>query len=323
MNNLQIALCDLQSDYIIKLASYLMEKSDASVHIFTTTEGFYGDEKDYDVALMTEDFAEIASFKPKGTVKHKYYLSEKQDDESDCIYKYQSADVIIEGIQELRRTHTKSKSNKGASKFVGVYSPASHELQLPFSMALTQIYGTDNRVLFLDLEEISILPNLIGNSCERNLMDYLYEISMGEADLSEYVRSFMGFDYIEPFINPNEIGEIDEDIWSRFFDVLSNSGYDVIVVLFGRAISGFHKYIQRLDKLFVLGKPGDYYRKSQELFLDFIERIQVGADVENVILPMSAGNLSDGAYQIEELLHGNLGVFVKKLLSVNMVENYG
>ena len=326
MNNIQIALCDQCEDYIIKLASYLMEGANASFHIFTSTEGFFTDENNYDVALLSEEFADVGNFKPKGMVKHKYYLTENQEDMSeDKIYKYQSADNILDQIKELRSTYTNIKSNDGTSKLVGVYSPAAHELQLPFSMTLTQIYGTNKKVLFLDLEEISILPNLIGSFCERNLMDYLYEISTGQEqiDLSKYVKSYLGFDYIEPFMNPTEIGEIDEETWSRFFDVLSTAGYEIIVVLFGRAINGFNKYIQRLDKLFVLGKPGDYFRKSQELFLDYIERSNTEIELENVLLPMSAGNLSDGAYQLEELLQGNLGVFVRKLLQDKMVENYG
>ena len=165
------------------------------------------------------------------------------------------------------------------------------------------------------------MPKLIGRNCERNLMDLLYLINTNEGtnvDLSEYVRSFMGFDYIEPFLNPNEISEIDENTWDMLFD-------SVVVILFGRAINGFSKSIERLHKLIVLGRPGDYFRKGQEIFLDYLDRIRLEVPVENIILPMSAGNLSDGTYQLEELLQGNLGVFVKKLMTENqkqVVENY-
>ena len=103
------------------------------------------------------------------------------------------------------------------------------------------------------------MPNLIGTNCERNLMDLLYLLNTNsgkmENSISDYVRSFMGFDYIEPFWNPNEISEIDEDTWSRFFDVLSTAGYDIVVVLFGRAINGFNKYIQRMYKRRILQIP--------------------------------------------------------------------
>jgi hypothetical protein len=128
----------------------------------------------------------------------------------------------------------------------------------------------------------------------------------------------MGFEYILPFSNPNEISEIDSDTWSKFLELLSRADYDYIVVLFGRTINGFNSHIRNLEKLYVLGKPGDYFRKSQEAFLNYIDRIGSDLELEDVILPMSAGNLSDGSYQLEELLQGNLGLFVKKLINAKV-----
>ncbi|SHJ18009.1 hypothetical protein [Pseudobutyrivibrio xylanivorans] len=335
MKNLEIALCDLDSNYVLKFANHLMMKANIGVHIFTTPEGFFQDETDFDVAIITEDFEEISGFRPKGVVGHKYILTEDSDNMTeDFIYKFQAVDKILDEIKELKEVcekHSISKRNSnGKSKLIGVYSPANHELQLPFSMALGQAHRTDGKVLFVDLEEISIMPNLIGRNCERNLMDLLYLLNTNAEDmeksLSDYVRSFMGFDYIEPFWNPNEISEIDEDTWDKFFEMLVKTDYDVVVILFGRAINGFARYIERMNRLFVLGRPGDYFRKWQENFLDYLDRIQANISVENVILPMSAGNLTDGSYQLEELLHGNLGVFVKKLINSNernVIENYG
>lgn len=334
MKNLEIALCDLDSNYVLKFANHLMMKANVGVHIFTTPEGFFSDETDFDVAVMTEEFEEISGFRPKGMIGHKYFLTEDSANVTeDFIYKFQAVDKILDEITELREVTKSSISIKNSnekSKLIGVYSPVNHELQLPFSMALGQAYRTGGKVLFVDLEEISIMPNLIGRNCERNLMDLLYLLNTNTEDmensLSEYVRSFMGFDYIEPFWNPNEISEIDEDTWDRFFEMLVKTDYDVVVVLFGRAINGFARYIERLNRLFVLGRPGDYFKKGQENFLDYLDRIQANISVENVVLPMSAGNLSDGTYQLEELLQGNLGVFVRKLMNSNernVIENYG
>lgn len=328
-----IALCDLDADYIIKFANQLMMKSKVGVHIFTTPEGLFADETDFDVTILTTDFEEVLSFRPKGLAGHKYILTDSEAEERvDSIYKFQAVDKIMDEIIEIRETGNRGvgirKSNE-KSKLIGVYSPVNHELQLPFSMALGQAYRTGGKVLFLDLEEISIMPGLIGRNCERNLMDLLYLTSAdtsADNDLSEYVRSFMGFDYIEPFLNPNEISEIDEDTWSRFFEMLVKTDYDVVVILFGRTINGFSKFIGELNRLYVLGRPGDYFKKGQELFMDYLERIDAQISVESVILPMSAGNLSDGTYQLEELLQGNLGAFANKLIntaSKGDVENYG
>ncbi len=323
MKKKNLALCDLDSDYIMKFATYLMENTDLGVHIFTTPEGFFVDENDYDVTILGEEFKEIAGFRPKGNMGHIYFLCESSGYESeDYIYKYQSVDRILDEIDELKKTKVSAgasiKKSDEMSKLIGVYSPVNHELQLPFSMALGQVLRTKGKVLFIDLEEISIMPNLLGVDCERNLMDLLYEINTNqEINIENYVKGYMGFDYIAPFINPNDISEIDEDTWSRFFEMLTKSDYDIVVVLFGRMISGFAGLAEKLDRLYVLGKPGDYFKKGQEIFFDYLRRLSVESMVENVVLPMSAGNLTDGTYQLEELLQGNLGVFVKKLINAN------
>ena len=82
-------------------------------------------------------------------------------------------------------------------------------------------------------------------------------------------------------------------------------------------ISFFSKFIDSFNKLYVLVKSGDYFKRAQEQFFDYLERLETNVDIEEVILPMSAGNLSDGEYHIEELLQGNLGMFVKKMMNAN------
>lgn len=330
MKNLEIALCDLNSEYILKVAGQLMEKAQVVVHVFTTPEGFFSCENDFDVCVLTKEFEEISGFRPKGSSGHKYFICETDTSEDDCIYRYQSIDKIFDSIRELReigqRAGTKKSNEK--SKFTGVYSPVCHELQLPFSMALCQSLGTEGRVLFLDLEEISIIRTLVGKASERNIMDLLFEISTSpqSIELSRYTKSFMSFDYIEPFLNPNEIGEIDEDTWLELFELLAKSDYSQIVVLFGRAVNGFSRLLGFMNQTYVLSRPGDYFRKSQEAFMDYLNRIDMVIDAKCVSLPMSASNLSDGTYQLEELLQGNLGMYVNKILRAqvsNTMESYG
>ncbi len=324
MANIELALCDLDLDYIMAFASYMMEHVPGSnIHIFTTPESFFADEEDYDVALLTTDFEEISAFRKKGKVSHRYLLCEKDTEDEDCIFKYQSMDMVIDRIIELKSAgfmgQAKRSKSLGKTKLIGVYSPNSHELSMPFSMALGQAQKEEAKVLFLDLEEISILPQLLGGGKDKNLMDLLYEVSIGneDIDLIEYTRYFMGFQYISPFSNVSDIGEVEEDTWARLFDRLMREKFDVIVVLFGRTINGFAKHLQRLDKLYLLNKPGDYYCLMQENFIKFLQRAGVDCDMEEVLLPMSAANLSTGSYCLEELLQGNLGVFVGRLMCKN------
>ena len=322
MKNKEIALCDLDTGYITMFASYLMEHIEGvGIHIFTTPESFFVDETEYDLGILTPDFEEVSSFRQSKTMKKKYILCENSEERSyeNGIYKYQSMDDILREIPELvgikeKKASTKNLENK--SKFIGVYSPISHELQMPFSLALSNSLKDKGNVLFLDLEEISILPSLIGCEIDRNLMDLLYELSTENENLilEDYIHHFMGMDYIIPCLNPDELPGIDEETWERLFKVLENSGYDTIVVLFGRAINGFGKILSAMKTTYVLSKPGDYFKKGQNAFLEYLNRLETDSKVNSVMLPMSAANLTDGAYCLEELLQGNLGVFVRKLL---------
>lgn len=322
MKNKEIALCDQDSLYITMFASFLMEHvSNAGIHIFTTPESLFADDADYDVAIMTEDFSEVVDFRKSGTIKKRYILVEEQSKGDNEILKYQSMESILSMVPELdaiRGKNIVSTKNKSKTKILGVYSPISHELQLPFSMALGQSMEEYGKVLFLDLEEISILPGLIGGYFEDNLTDLLYEICANEntKEITDYVHQFMGFDYISPFMRPDEITEIDEGTWKLLFERLQGLGYDTIVVLFGRAISGFSSILQMVNKLYVLGKPGDYFKKGQQQFLDYVDGLEYEVDVQSVLLPLSASNLTEGTYCIEELLHGKLGLFVRRELVV-------
>ncbi len=318
MKTMDVALCDSDVEYIMRFGSYLLEHTDVGIHIFTTPESYFADQQDFDAVLMTSEFDEISSFKKKESSGHKYLLWEEETEEPDHIFKYQSMEKVFNLVAEFRAAPVACESSGhhgGESRLMGIYSPINHELQLPFAMALCQTMRNQGRVLFLDLEEVSILPDLLSTDQELNLMDLLYDLQCQdqEPDLFKYTQSFMGFSYIAPFINANEISEIDEETWRRLFDLMERSAYDRIVILFGRSICGFKRALAGLNKLYVLGRPGDYFKKSQDAFMTYLTRAGIETPTEQVMLPMSASNLTEGCYCLQELLQGNLGAFVSRL----------
>ncbi|MCF0131954.1 MAG: hypothetical protein HUJ71_09480 [Pseudobutyrivibrio sp.] len=323
-----IALCDLDMDYITRFASYLMGKRNSSkveLHIFTTPESFFSDEGDYDVGLMTSDFMEVMDFKTQGNIRKRYLLSEdnyNKESELDWVYKYQSMEAIIQAIPEIQEELNQNVQTEEIGKrkpyLMGVFSPMSHELQLPFAMALCDSIKNQGRILFLDLEEISILSSLLNTESDSNLMDLIYELStnktLGEDAIKRHINQFMGMDYISPFINPDDLVQIGEAELLKLYEAINQMGYETVVLLLGRAVPGFTELLSHMDQLIMLSKPGDYYNKGSKVFLDYINRSGINANVTEVKLSMSAGNLKDGTYCIEELLTGNLGLFVRKLL---------
>lgn len=329
MKTRSIVLCDPDTYYATGLASYMMEHfSDINIHIYTNTECYFADEGEYDIGLLESSFAKVDSFKRQGKIRKKYLMCDGTEDADlmhlECIDKFSPMDEIINKITENEEKAPRLISlESGNSSVVGIYSPISHELQLPFAMAAARQYAVNEKVLFVDLEEISILSTLTGQDNSKNMLDCLYMLSTeekGEVDLSEYINEYMGFDYIPPFIGPDEINEIGKASWKRFFESVLYMGYDKIVVLFGRAIDGFCEIISSISQLIILSRPGDFYKKSTDAFTRYLIDQDVQTDMGVVQLPMSAQNLSDGSYCTEELLMGNLGAFVQKLITESMVK---
>lgn len=65
-----------------------------------------------------------------------------------------------------------------------------------------------------------------------------------------------------------------------------------------------------IKRMILLSRPGDFYKKSSRKIEAYLSSINGEIDVQRLELPMSASNLTDGSYRIEQLLSGNLGRFV-------------
>ena len=157
------------------------------------------------------------------------------------------------------------------------------------------------------MEELSILQMLTKQQGNRSFVDLLYLMTRQEAggeDIRAYTNCFMGVDYVSPFAGPEEMADVEKETWVALFQQLMASDYDTVVLLFGRTIRGFQEIISGCQELIVLGKPGDYYRMSQGKFVEYAENHYTGVQVHEVLLPMSAGNLVDGTYAVEELIQG-------------------
>ncbi len=324
-----IVVCDSDTEYVHAFAAYLMEQIPGiTVSAFTSEEAFLKSDQTFQVGILNSDFLRVLEFGGRDLVEEKLYLCDEniatEYEHLPMVYKYQSMEIVEEMLKRMLRKDLDGWCGRRTdvkTNLIGIYSPISHELSLPFGLSLCQIMRERGSVLFLDIEELSIMNMLIHQKNEKSLMDLLYLVVQKNQSLlmSEYINSFMGIDYISPFANPEELNEISRDAWSGLMELILSAGYDSVVILFGRTVQGFRQMISMCSELIVLGKPGDYYSKSQKCFIDYAEQNFEGTRIESISLPMSAGNLVDGTYMMEELIQGNLGMFVRKMIQEGAV----
>lgn len=325
MKKRSIVICDSDEAYVHAFSAYLMEHlRDVTIASFTSEEAFLASDTVYSIGILNKDFLSVLEFSGKDLVREKFYLCDDviagEYEHLPMVYKYQSMEIVEEMLKRIQQKKTSSwwnDSKKGKTRLVGIYSPISHELQLPFAMSLAQVYREGGKVLLLDIEELSILQMLTKQQGSRSFIDLLYLMTQPqppEDDIGVYTNCFMGVDYINPFAGPEEMADVEKETWITFMHRLMMSDYDTIVILFGRTIRGFQDIVSGCQEFIVLGKPGDYYQKSQTKFVEYAQTHYQNAEIHEVMLPMSAGNLVDGTYAIEELIQGNLGMFVRRMI---------
>ncbi len=288
----------------------------------TSIDGYRTESGEYDIALMTEQFLMEEEKHPSQNkiLHHKIQLCSGSDVGSssyETIYKFQSMDAFTSRLSKVDCVSPRSVRGRNATKFLGIYSPIRHELSLPFSLLYCDILKESGKVLFIDLEENSALNHLMRRESRKSLLDSIYELELNpdNFDLEPYLECRDGIYYIGPVNHPTDLAGIRAHQWMRFHEMLRSEGFDYIVELFGEIPEGFENFLEEMTEMTILGKSGRYYEAVQSRFVEFIRDECEELKVEEVMLPMSIGSLSENEYQLEEMAQGNLGIYVRKMMA--------
>ena len=323
MSYFRVLVCDEDISYTRSLCRFMAwTKDEIRVSAYTDISEFLNAEGEYDLGLLGRPFL-LAYEKERPDIKldQVMYLCDEMGDKIDDyepLYKFQSMDTFLDKIYSAIRQDDVMKmlgsTQIKRGSLIGVFSPIWHDLRLPFSMALAKSKNKNDKALFVDLETISILPELSGRTAENDLLDLLYLMETEEDPsfaLEEYIYYFEGIAVLSPMRDPGRIAEITVKEWKKLFSAAQKNGY-LMVILMDQMLQGFEEIISSMKELILLGRPEDYYRKAQTKYLSYLSGIMDPPAIREVILPMSASGLVDGTYEFGQLLEGNLGSFVRR-----------
>lgn len=331
MRKQRFLLCDTDEAYVQALSAFLITTmKDIQLTTFSSTRAMITDNEEYDVTLLSADFAEtIKEHMDKKAVARLgniYILcTSTQYPGEDAalsgnvqtVYKYQSMRGFVDTLCRIRNENAHVIS-KEVCRWTGICSPVHHELALPFALAYSmqlQSAGQDKSILFIDLEDNSIFSELCGFVPARNVTDYLYLLEDDNSDTNELLDCICtvgGVSALAPARYFQELSYIDENKWSNFCLSVSKLGYESIVVLFDTSMRGMDELCSHLDHLLVLGRDGDFFRKYDRQFQSFLNDRFEGLKTLLTRLPLSGINLADGTYQLEQLLAGNLSSYARE-----------
>ena len=322
MKGYEILVIDSERKYVDALVRFLMSQridgsSSISVTGISDPEDITGLNGRFSIGIIAEEYLNLIENSDGShgiTIDRVFVLTEDNTiDKPNSIYKYQNMDILC-GIlsQEKRRRGVVSEAD--GMEVLGVYSPSKHELSLPYALSLCKSFIGNKEVLFVDLSEIGTLSFLMGERIREDLIDVIYMLENGEdgGGLEKFIIPYEGISVLSPVATPSQLSYITPDQWGKLFEKIKESGFQKVVVLFGSLIQGFADLAGNLRKLIVLKKPGDFYAISDEIFMDYMEKLDLKDICEDVLLPLSAANLTSGSFRLEALINGKLMEFVNR-----------
>lgn len=262
-----------------------------------------------------------------GLKEKRIFLSEgsipKEAQNLPSVKKYQSAEKLFGQITALLW----QQENTGAevlpehtAELIGVYSPVGCENQMLFSMTLAQILGEREKVLYVNLMENSGFYDMTGEETSEDVGDLLYGMLQREYDFSAELhrmrQSMWNFDYLPPVVNPEHLSEMTKPMYEQLvLDLKNRSGYDVVILDFGRVFSGFGEMVSVLGSFYCLGKEGTLNRYRMEEFSTYLSKAcgNAIAHQKNLFLPEKWSGSEEGNL-MERSLYGGMGDYIRRCL---------
>lgn len=315
---MRIALCDFDDKYLSSLLSYLYGKcNDKNFATFTGVGDYCEaiDSKSYDYTVMGDEFYE--SYVDKTTealdginnAGKLIILSSTIDNlasnsSHQVIYKYGPMDGLYRMME-----HKKSGSASGGKR-LAVYSPTHHELTEMYGLSLCQMFAESQRVLLIDMMHCPIIKKLIRDGPRGGIIDAVYKLENNKAsEIQDLIEEYSGIDVMPLATSPMDVASISKQQWKMLIEYISTLNYEVFVFLIDEINQGFREIIENVDSCILINRRGDYYKDTQDYMKEYIRNL--GTSTTPVELIMSANNLNEGCYQLEELLTGNLGRYVR------------
>lgn len=249
----------------------------------------------------------------------------QKDGEPDfSVYKYQSVNGIIREVMAnyCREPEKEALVMLGKrAQVLGVYSPLGRCMKTSLALSLGQQLAREGRTLFISFDEFSGLSRLLADTGMQDLSDALYFFRQGEFDvmrLRSMVYTLNHMDYVQPVQYPEDLEQVGgEDAALLLEKLAAECGYDHVVVDVSRNFRNLSPILEECDVIYMPVREDAASAARLEEFEHYLQvtgRENLRKKLCRLRLPRMS-NLFRRETYLEQLLWGELGDFVRQLLS--------
>ena len=333
------AVCDLEAAYAYQLMESIYEKQGTAfeVQAFTSVKSLIAFAKEQYIELLLISASAMCDALMQLSIGKIMILSEgeklKELSDYPCIYKYQASDQLIAEVMDyyaVEAVPAPMAVMKNKVEIIGIYSPVGRTLKTSFALTYGQLQAKERKVLYLNLEEYAGFEGLMGEEYQADLTDLLYFARLGRGNLvyrlGSLIRHIGNLDYIPPAFCPEDLRSIEPLEWQQLLkDLADYSAYDVILLDIGPAVNGVFEILSECGRIYMpvredclsLAKLEQYEKVlRQKNVLGILEKTR------KLKLPFHSSFGTRKNY-VEQLIWGELGDFVRKLIREEMDERLG
>ncbi|MDO4634281.1 MAG: hypothetical protein Q4B01_10525 [Eubacteriales bacterium] len=331
MRKQNLAICDLEVRYAYNLMEYMAQRQRIPFEllVFAEVESLLVFAKDHAIDLllisermMCEEIRQLKSGKIL-ILSEGGALEEYQD--YPMIYKYQPSDRLVSEVMTYCAKETSQPIGAALNRnaqILGVYSPVRRCGKTCFALTLGQILARNRSVIYLNMEAYAGFERLTGQEFASDLSDVMYFIRQKQGNLLYKLHSatlHLGrMDYLPPAFSAADLKEVKIQEWNTLLtDLTRIGGYDTVILDVGDTIEDVYALLENCTRIYspmtgdlvARGKIEQYEKLLREMeYEELLERTQY------LRLPF-AEPASGGTYFLEQLVQGEMGNYVRKLLT--------
>nr|WP_297873082.1 hypothetical protein [uncultured Blautia sp.] len=325
-----IAVCDTEGEYACNFAEYLnsRKKVPFEAEAFTDVEKLctYAGHNPPEILLIAE--GDVDEQIEKLGAENVILLSEEKQQEQEghkTVYKYQSAESVIQEVMAYYVEHTSPVSDAVNSRkldMIGIYSPVGRCSKTLFALTAGQILGEEKQVLYLNMEDYSGFETLFHLEGAENLTDFFYRLrcqeTLGSEEIPKFVKTMGKMDYIPPAVSPEDIREIQFSEWIRLFELLrSGRNYETVLLDVGNSVEHVFQILGMCRCIYVPVLDDWLSRCKMMQFRKIMENCGgIEEKIREIRLPICCPNVHDSGF-VQTLVWGQWGSYVRKVLKTN------
>lgn len=307
MGRIRLGIYDKETGYARNLAAYLRKRCEDNfeIKIFTRIDALENclGENGLDLILAGME-AETLCRKYKEVPAAILLEENGTDKEFFGINKYQSAEEIWKKLLLFAGDRINGslfrQVSSGKTEFLGIASPVHGCGKTSIGLMMSRILGEreENKVLFLSLDEFSVLSFMIGGEqVGLELSELFYYYSQGElldTRLQAAVSRWGKTDYILPVKIPEDLYSGGKPYEAEFFRCLAEKGgYGQVVLDLGNSISGKEDILRLCSRIYVPARETAADEARVQMFLKWMEVLEIEKRVVVLRIPEFQGKVWD------------------------------